>query len=91
MPVHVKKAPRQAAGLFGIRLSGGLDLPDVGRLRPFLTLDDVKGDAVPFGERLEAIALNRREVHKHVRTVVLLDESKTLRVVKPLNRTFCHF
>jgi len=55
-----------------------------------LTLNNIKGHAVSFGEGFKAIALNFGEMNEHVRSVVLLDKTETLGVVEPLHCTFCH-
>lgn len=47
---------------------------------------------LPFGERLESVRLDFREVCEQVfAACIRSDETKTLCVVEPLNRTSCHF
>jgi hypothetical protein len=68
-----------------------LNFADVSRLRTFLAFSYVKAYTISFSERLETVALDLGKVYKYVRTVVLLNETKTLCVVEPLYCTFCHF
>ncbi len=68
-----------------------LNFADVCRLRTFLTFSNVKANTISLSERLEAFALDLGKVYEYVRTVVLLDETKTLSVIEPFNCTFCHF
>jgi len=68
-----------------------LEFGDIARLGAFLAFDNVKLDALPFGQGFESVTPDCREVHKNVRTVILLDEAKPLGIVKPLDCTFCHF
>jgi len=56
-----------------------------------LAFSNVKAYTISFSERLESVALDLGKVNEYVRTVVLLDETKTLCVVEPFNCTFCHF
>ena len=67
-----------------------LDFAYVRRLGPFLSFCNIETDPVSLGERFKTITLNFREVNEHIRSIVLLDKPKTLRVVKPLHSTFCH-
>ena len=89
---RTQRAPRHTAGLFALFSSDAiwLDHAHLGRLQAFLALHHVEADAGAFGEGLEAVALDLGEVHEHVRAVILLDETETLRVVEPLHGTFCH-
>lgn len=87
-----KRAPRFLAGLLDDPLLWTcLDSAHVGRLGAFLTLGDIESHAVTFGKGLESITLNRRKMNKHVRSVILLDKTKTFCVVKPFHSTFSHF
>jgi hypothetical protein len=58
------------------------------RLGPFLSLDNVEFDFIPFFQALITVELNRAVMHKYVRTVVSADEAITLRVVEPLDLAF---
>src|SRR5215216_1013285 len=59
----------------------------------FLALNDVELDALALGQRLVAVALDRRMMNEAILLAILRrDESKTLRVVEPLycaGRTHC--
>src|SRR6185369_2432904 len=68
-----------------------LDLADVRGLQTFGSLRHVELHAITFGERLEAIALDRREVHEHILSTFLREESETLRLVEPLYCSGRHF
>src|SRR5206468_4047281 len=64
----------------------GSDLGDVGGGGALLARDDVVLHAVPLGERLEAVALDRRVVDEAVlRAILRRDESESLAVVEPLH------
>jgi hypothetical protein len=67
-----------------------LDLLDVRRLGAFIALGHIEADAIAFAESFETRALDLRKMDKNVRTVILLDKSKTLSFVEPLYCTFCH-
>src|SRR5262249_18800466 len=51
---------------------------------------DVELDPFALGERLETLALDRREVHEHVLAARLGDEAKALRLVEPLHGATSH-
>src|SRR5688572_1644699 len=66
--------------------ASGADLPHLLRRGPLLPFDDVELNGVPFSERLEALPLDRAEVHETVLLAVVRgDEPKPLRVVEPLH------
>src|ERR1044071_402726 len=61
------------------------NLRDVLRRRALSTLNDVELDALAFGQRPEAAALNRRMMDEAVFLASLRrDEAEALRVVEPL-------
>src|SRR5438552_2608382 len=66
------------------------DLADVLRLQALGTLSDLELHRIALGEAAEALSLDRREVDEHVRTRLLRDKAKALRVVEPLHLTLCH-
>lgn len=89
--------PRQALTMMppnGYRTIGRdnlcrLDVRSLLALRAHLL---VVSDLLPFGERLESVRLDFREVCEQVfAACIRSDETKTLCVVEPLNRTSCHF
>src|SRR5262245_11384626 len=51
---------------------------------------DLELDALTFGQSLETLALDGREVHEHVLAAFLRDETKTLGLVEPLHGTTSH-
>jgi len=67
-----------------------LHFANVGCLRSFRTLHDVKLDRVTFGQRLETFALNRGVMDEHVVAVFPRNEPETLAVVEPFDGTFRH-
>src|SRR5213083_1602234 len=66
------------------------NLTNVLRLQPLWSLGNVELDVVPLGEAPEPLRLDRCEVDEHVRTRLLRDKAKALRVVKPLHLTLSH-
>jgi hypothetical protein len=56
--------------LWSIRRALGRRLRDFGGLRTLQPLDNLDLDDVAFDERPEAVALNRTEVHEHIRATV---------------------
>jgi len=58
--------------------------------RTFCPLLDVKSYAVTFIEGLKTGRIDSTMVHKYIRSVFLLDESKTFVVIKPLHSSVCH-
>src|SRR6185369_5574339 len=66
------------------------DLANVRRLQALRAPRDVELDSLALGERLEAIALDGREVHEHVLAARLRDETKALRLVEPLHGATSH-
>jgi hypothetical protein len=68
-----------------------LERADIGSLLAFRAGRHIELDFLVFGQRLEAVALNRREMGEQIfTTTVGLDESETLCVVEPLYCTRCH-
>src|SRR5437764_13916094 len=66
------------------------DFADVLRLQALGTLSDLELHRIALGEAAEALRLDRREVDEHVRTRLLRDKAKALRVVEPLHLTLGH-
>src|SRR5882762_11898710 len=66
------------------------NLANVLRLQPLWSLRNVELHVVALGEAAEALSLDRCEVDEHVRTRLLRDKAKALRVVKPLHLTLSH-
>ena len=57
-------------------------------MRAFLALAGNEAHGLAFGERLEAVNLNSAEENEEIRAAVRRgDETKTLAVVEPLDRT----
>src|SRR5436309_903982 len=76
----------------GVSSSGeALRAHDVRRVQPFLPSEHFEFHGLTLGECLEAIHLNRREMHEHVLAAFLLDETIPLRVVEPLHLSPSHF
>src|SRR5436305_5814903 len=77
--------------LAGHRGAGGLDLPDVYRLRALVAGLFVVGDLGVLLERLEAVPLNAAEVDEEVAIALIWsDEAEALLVVEPLHSTRRH-
>src|ERR1051326_5798649 len=65
-----------------MRTAGGLELDDVLRRRPLRALHDFKLHALSFGQRLEALRLDRGVMHEAVLFAVLRrDETEHLRAL----------
>src|SRR5262249_20383428 len=60
-------------------------LLNVLRLQPLRSLGDLELDRLAFGERTEALPLNRAVVDEHIRSVLARDEAVPLGVVEPLH------
>src|ERR1700677_29796 len=63
----------------------GLQTDDVLSLQTFRSLLDFEFHCLAFVERLVPFRLDRRKVHKHIFSGLALNETKTLRCVKPLH------
>jgi hypothetical protein len=85
-----KKAPLNGAFLSELGRSG--DFCHIGSLWSFLALNNFEFDLIALGERLEARATYRTEVHKHIWPSFARYEAKSLCVVEPFDRTRdpCH-
>src|SRR2546426_184705 len=78
------------AALLGEVGSNRLGFTHVRGLKSLRSTDDIELEPLAFGQRLEALALDRGVVNEHVLATLLLDETKTLRFVEPLHRSVCH-
>lgn len=75
---------RRTALLSGSRL-------DVRSLLALRALNDLELHLLTFLEGLETVHLDRREVSEQIfATLIRRDETKTLGIVKPFDRTGCH-
>jgi hypothetical protein len=95
----IKKTPRyNGAGFFFLTLIGKTpdrnDLDshfDAGSLGALGARGDLELHAVAFLEATEALRINCREVNEHIfPTVLRRDETETLGIVEPLDRTETH-
>jgi len=62
----------------------------VGCLQAFWTLDYFKINRITFSKGLEAIAVDGREVNEYILATFLLQKTKPLAVIEPLNPALCH-
>src|SRR4051812_35776960 len=62
-----------------------LDFCDVAGLRALGAVNDLELNCLAFFKRAEAVALNRRVVHKDVAASVAFDKPVALGVVEPLD------
>lgn len=80
-----RKKPGLSAGLLTfycvLPLFGFLNVLSLGALWPIY---NIEGNPLPLLKGLKTLGLYCREVNEDVRTLVLLDETKTLCLVKPL-------
>ena len=68
-----------------------LSFLDIFRLEPFRTLDYIEGNLVSLSQGFEATGSDSREMHKDIATtVILLDKTKPLAFVEPLDCACCH-
>ena len=65
-----------------------LQFYDVLCCRSFLTIDNLKADAVTLGQRLETLCLNSGMMHEYILTSILLNKAKSFCIIKPL---YCSF
>jgi hypothetical protein len=56
-------------------------------LQALLALHYLEADLLAFLQALEAVALNRAEMHENIRAIVTADEAETLGVVEPFDGT----
>src|SRR5258705_5562280 len=88
----MQKSPA-GAGLFLSRaLNHSGDFRHVGSLWSFLALNNFELDLTPLGERLEAGSAYRAEMHEDIGPSLARNESESLGVVEPFDRTgdACH-
>ncbi len=57
----------------------------------FGTINYIKLDACTLIKGLEAVALNCGVMNENIFSAILLNKTKTLRIIKPFYCTFCHF
>ena len=62
-----------------------LDALDVRRVEPFGASLDLELDFLSFGEGLEPVHHDRREVYKHIFAAFLFNEAVALRIIEPLH------
>src|SRR5574343_999201 len=91
-PGRKAKSPASRAFLIQANLAGLFGRADVGSLLALRAVDDVEGHLLVFGQGLETVALNCREVSEEVFTTFGRgNKTKNLGVVEPLDGTSCHF
>src|SRR5262249_48819568 len=78
----------------GVRITGpvkgALDAHDVGGVEPLVALLHFELHHLTLGQGLEAVHLNRREMHEHVFAAFLLNEAVPLCVIEPLHLSLDH-
>gem|GEM_PF-2407358 len=89
--VRAKKNPAIKAGFSQLYAIGSLELDNIRRSRSFSSINNVEAYSLAFLERSEAFRLNSRVMYENIISTILLDKTKTFRIVKPFNCTFCHF
>jgi hypothetical protein len=67
-----------------------LNYSDIYCSRAFFTLFYVKGNPIAFIKRLETGCIDSRMMNEYIRTVFLLDKTKTFSVIKPLHGSISH-
>src|SRR3954462_12439598 len=91
MNAPIDRGARRSRPSCRIRMAE-LRLGNVGGLRSLLPLDNLELDAIAFGERLEAAALDGAEVDEDIRPPLAGDEAVAFGVIEPLHGTLetCH-
>src|SRR5688572_29686302 len=79
------KKPGREAGFFLARDARQLHRLDLVRLQPLLSLHDDEGHLLAFLQALEALALDRAEMHEHVIAILAADEAEALGIVEPFH------
>jgi len=85
-----KKNPAEC-GVFCNGQCRGLLLDNILGRRAFRAVDNIKFYPGAFSKRFESLGLDGGMMDKYVLAAVLLNKTKTLRIIKPFNCTFCHF
>jgi hypothetical protein len=67
-----------------------LSYGDIRSAGPFCALLDIKGNPVAFFKRFESGCIDCGMMNKHIRAVLLLNESEPFLVAKPLNGSIRH-
>ena len=84
---NIKKSQAICLAFLFLRVSRELSGHHFVGLQTLLALHNLEGDLLAFLQALEAIALDRAEMHENVRAIVTADEAETLGVVEPLDGT----
>src|SRR5882672_3076917 len=69
---------------------GALAAHHVRGVEPLVTLLHFELHHLAFGERLEAVHLDGREMHEHVLATLLLNEAVALGIIEPLHLSLAH-
>ena len=64
---------------------------DVFRLRTFLPLSHFHRDFLPFFKGFKSFHLDSGVMHKHILTALVLDETKALVIIEPLDGSYNSF
>lgn len=83
LPVSREALHQQRSGLVALCVQCGFQ--DIGSLRPFGSLDDVKLDALALFEGLESFAEQSRIVDKDIISIVQPDEPEPLSIIEPFD------
>ena len=76
--------------LHQINLKGRLDNRYIGCRRSLGTLLDIKGDLVAFIKGFKASGIDRGMMNEYIRSIFLLDKTKTFLIVKPFYSSISH-
>jgi hypothetical protein len=88
--LEIKKPRRLPGGAFAFLAKLILTFADVSCLQAFRAVDNIKGYCLTFSEGFEAFADDCGEVYENIFAILLLDETKTLRIIEPLDFSLCH-
>jgi hypothetical protein len=83
-----QKIPAERLGFSGEYYLELLHFHHVGSLRPFLTVDNLEFDYIPFLKALVTLSIQSAVVNEHIGTIVTPDKTKALSVIEPLYGSF---
>src|SRR5690606_437670 len=89
-PVNAKGAREEASRAPRTGPCDSAQPPHLGGLQSLRALEDVELHELPLLQRLEALHLDRGEVHEDILTGLLGDEAVSLGVVEPLHSALRH-
>ena len=90
-PIQKKGPHENPRSPFAYQFKSYLNFTHTTRLGALLALGDLKAHPAALFERFKTIALDFGMMNEDIRSIHLLDKTKTLCVIKPLHCSFYHF